>query len=167
MPCRAFIGLGSNLGDRKAQILEAITQIGALRDVRVVKHSSLYESEPHGEGAGGWFLNCVIEVETDLLPDKLLRKLRDIERGMGRKRSRARAGKTEPRPIDLDILLFENHRIDTPTLQVPHPEIPNRRFVLLPLSELAPQFVHPVTGTTISQLLTASKDRKRLRLFNG
>lgn len=167
MPCRAFIGLGSNLGDRKAQISEAIAQIDALRDVRVVKHSSLYESEPHGEGAGGWFLNCVIEIETDLLPEKLMRKLRDIERAMGRKRPRSKSKNPEPRTIDLDILFFENQRIESPTLRLPHPEIANRRFVLLPLSELAPQLVHPVTGTTISQLLTASKDRKKLRLYHA
>jgi 2-amino-4-hydroxy-6-hydroxymethyldihydropteridine diphosphokinase len=167
MPCRAFIGLGSNLGDRKAQISEAIAQIDALRDVRVVKHSSLYEGEPHGEGAGGWFLNCAIEIETDLLPEKLLRKLRDIERAMGRKRGRSKPKNPEPRTIDLDILFFENQRIESPTLQLPHPEIANRRFVLLPLSELAPQLVHPVTGTTISQLLTASKDRKKLRLYHA
>ena len=167
MPCRAFIGLGSNVGDRKAQITEAIAQIDALRDVRVVKHSSLYESEPHGDDVGGWFVNGVIEVETDLLPEKLLRKLRDIERGLGRKRSRAKTKKAAPRTIDLDLLFYENQRIDTPALQIPHPEVAQRRFVLLPLSELAPQLVHPVIGSTVSQMLTACKDRKKLRLFHG
>ena len=166
MPCRAFIGVGSNRGNRKAKILDAIARIDALKDVRVVKHSSVYESEPHGD-LSGWFLNCVIELETEVAPDKLLRRLREIERALGRKRSRAKTKKKpEPRPIDLDILFYENQRIDTSTLQIPHPEIPNRRFVLLPLSELAPQLVHPGTGTTVSQLLSAAKDNKRLRLFH-
>lgn len=167
MPCRAFIGLGSNLGDRKANILEAIAQIDAIKDIHVVKHSSLYESEPHGEDAGGWFVNGVIEIETDLTPDKLLRKLRDVERGLGRSRAKSKSKKAQARTIDLDILFYENQRIDLPTLQVPHPEIANRRFVLVPLSELAPQLIHPVSGSTVSQMLTASKDRKRLRLFLG
>jgi len=164
MPCRAFIGIGSNLGDRKAQVFDAIARIGALQDVRVIKHSSMYESEPHGE-VGGLFLNCVIEIETELLPEKLLRRLREIERALGRKRLRSK--KPEPRTIDLDILFYENHRIDSPTLQIPHPEIANRRFVLLPLSELAPQLNHPVSGSTVSNMLTACKDHKKLRLFHS
>lgn len=164
MACRAFIGIGSNIGDRKAHILDAVARIDALRDTRVVKHSSIYESEPHGD-IPGWFLNCVIEIETELLPDKLLLRLREIERAMGRKRLRTK--QPAPRTIDLDILFYETQCIDTGTLRVPHPDLHNRRFVLAPLSELAPQFVHPVLGSTVSQMLAACKDHKRLRLFGG
>lgn len=164
MACRAFIGIGSNVGDRKAHILDAITKIDAIRDARVVKHSSIYESEPHGD-IPGWFLNCVIEVETDLLPEKLLQRLREIERSMGRKRLRTK--QPMPRTIDLDILFYESQCLETPSLRIPHPDLHNRRFVLAPLSELAPQFVHPVLGATVSHLLASSKDTKRLRLFGG
>lgn len=164
MACRVFIGIGSNVGDRKAHILDAIERIDALRDTRVVKHSSIYESEPHGD-IPGWFLNCAIEIETSLMPDKLLLRLREIERALGRKRVRTK--QPGPRTIDLDILFYESQCIDTPTLRIPHPELHQRRFVLAPLSELAPQFVHPVLGTTVSHLLAGTKDAKRLRLFGG
>jgi len=164
MACRAFIGIGSNLGDRKAQIQDAVTRIDALRDTRVVKHSSIYESEPHGD-IEGWFLNCAIEIETDILPEKLMQKLREIERAMGRKRLRTK--QPTARKIDLDILFYESQCIETSSLRIPHPELHLRRFVLAPLSELAPQFVHPVLGNTVSQLLAGCKDNKRLRLFAG
>lgn len=162
MPCTAYIGLGSNLGDRKGNVEQAVQKIGDLADTRVVKHSSLYESEPHGD-VGDWFVNSVIEIETELLPDKLLKKLREIERSLGRKRGRAK--KPQPRTIDLDILFYENQIIDESTLAIPHPEVPNRKFVLAPLSELAPQLTHPALGVTVSQLLAATKDNKRLRLY--
>jgi len=164
MACRAFIGIGSNLGDRKAHILDAIERIEGIRETRVVKHSSIYESEPHGDIAG-WFLNCVIEIETDLLPEKLLQRLREVERAMGRKRLRTK--QPGPRSIDLDILFYESQSLESPTLRIPHPELQNRRFVLAPLSELAPQFIHPVLGNTVSQMLAGCKDSKKLRLYGG
>lgn len=164
MPHRVFIGIGSNLGDRKANCREARTRIQELPKTRVVKESSLYESEPHGD-AKTWFANSVIEVDTEFLAPDLLKKLLAIEETMGRKRVSGKRWGT--RIIDLDILLFDMEVIDKRNLKVPHPEIANRRFVLVPLSELAPQLVHPKLNQTVSDLLVSTKDTKRIHLFAG
>lgn len=164
MPHRVFIGIGSNLGDRKANCREARVRIQELPKTRVVKESSLYESEPHGD-AKTWFANSVIEVETELLAPDLLKKLLAIEEAMGRKRVPGK--RWGARIIDLDILFFDMELIEKRNLKVPHPEIANRRFVLVPLSELAPQFVHPKLNQTVSDLLVSTKDHKRIHLFAG
>ena len=132
---RAYIGLGSNLGNRRAHYQKALELIAALPKTRIVKRSSLYESEPHGD-VKNWYINGVIEIETEFLPDKLLARLQEIEQAMGRKKT-PQTKKWASRKIDLDILLFESQTIATRTLKIPHPELPNRRFVLVPLSELA------------------------------
>lgn len=163
MACRAFIGIGSSLGDRRANVHAAIAQIGALPGTRVVKLSSLYDTEPHGDGKE-WYVNAAIEIDTEILPEKLLRRLKEIEKAMGRPPARPNK-RWEPRVIDLDILFYDNQIVDTPTLKLPHAEVANRRFVLLPLSELAPQLMHPVLGSSVSQLLSACKDRKRATLL--
>jgi 2-amino-4-hydroxy-6-hydroxymethyldihydropteridine diphosphokinase len=160
---RVYIGLGSNLGNRRAHYQKALELIAALPKTRIVKRSSLYESEPHGD-AKNWYINGVIEIETEFLPDKLLARLQAIERTLGRKKT-PQTKKWASRKIDLDILLFENHTIDTRTLKIPHPELPNRRFVLVPLSELAPHVTHPRLGVTIVELLANLKDDKRVMLL--
>ena len=162
MPHRAFIGIGSNLGDRKANYREACELIGGLPNARIVKESSLYESEPLGD-AKTWFVNGVIEIETESTAEQLLRSLKAIETKMGRKRVRGK--RWGSRIIDLDILLFDKEIIAKRNLKVPHPEIPNRRFVLAPLSELAPQFIHPTLNMTVSELFAALKDTKRVHLL--
>ena len=164
MPHRAFIGLGSNLGDRKANYFEAIDRIEKLPRTRMVKQSSLYESEPLGD-AKTWFVNAVIEIETESSADELLRKLKAIEKTMGRKRVRGK--RWGSRIIDLDILFFDNEVIDKRTLKVPHPELQNRRFVLAPLSELAPQMIHPKLSTTVSELHAGLKDGKKIHLLRA
>lgn len=162
MPHRAHIAIGSNLGDRVANFFDAIERIRALPKTRVTRMSSVYESEPHGD-AKTWFVNGVIEIETELSAEELLRKLLAIETAMGRKRvSGKRWGS---RVIDLDILLFDAAIIDKRNLKIPHPEIPNRRFVLAPLAEIAPQLVHPGLGQTITDLLSSTPDRKRIHLM--
>ena len=162
MPHRVFIGIGSNLGDRRANCREARERIQQLPTTRVVKESSLYESEPHGN-AKTWFANSVIEIETDLPAADLLKRLLAIEKTMGRKRvSGKRWGS---RVIDLDILLFNMEIIEKRNLKVPHPEIPNRRFVLVPLSELAPQLIHPKLNQSVSELLATVKDTKKIHLM--
>jgi 2-amino-4-hydroxy-6-hydroxymethyldihydropteridine diphosphokinase len=160
---RVYIGLGSNLGNRRANYQKALELIAALPKTRIVKRSSLYESEPHGD-AKNWYVNGVIEVETEFLPDKLLQRLQAIEQGMGRKKT-PQTKKWASRKIDLDILLFENQTLDTRNLKIPHPELPNRRFVLVPLSELAPHVTHPRLGVTIAELLAHLKDVKRVMLL--
>ena len=164
MPHRAFIGIGSNLGDRKANFLEAVDRIRKLPGTRMMKQSSLYESEPLGD-ARTWFVNAVIELETEFSAEELLKRLKAIETAMGRKRVRGK--RWGSRVIDLDILFFDNEIIDKRSLKVPHPELQNRRFVLAPLSELAPQLIHPKLSATISELLAGLKDTKKIHLLRA
>ena len=160
---RVFIGVGSNLGNRRAQYQKALARIAALPKTRIVKTSSLYESEPLGE-AKNWYVNGVIEIETAFSPPQLLHRLQEIELAMGRKRT-AETKRWSSRKIDLDILLFDSQTVDSRTLKVPHPELHNRRFVLLPLCELAPHLTHPRLGVTITDLLVSLKDDKRVMLL--
>jgi 2-amino-4-hydroxy-6-hydroxymethyldihydropteridine diphosphokinase len=160
---RVFVGLGSNLGNRRGHYQKALELVAALPKTRIVKRSSLYESEPIGD-AKNWYVNGVIEIETDFSPEKLLQRLQAIEQAMGRKKT-PQTKKWASRKIDLDILLFDNRIIETRTLKIPHPELHKRRFVLLPLSELAPQLTHPRLGVTIVELLANLKDAKRVMLL--
>jgi len=162
MPHRVHIGIGSNLGDRRANTVEAVERVGKLSGTKLVRVSSLYESEPLGD-AKTWFVNSVIEIETDLPPDGLLRKLKAIEEAMGRKRVKGK--RWGSRIIDLDILLCDHDVIEKRSLKVPHPEMHKRRFVLLPLAELAPHVVHPQLGRSVSSLLARVKDDKRVMLL--
>ena len=162
MPHRVHIGIGSNLGDRRANTAEAIERVAQLPGTRVVRASSLYESEPLGD-AKTWFVNSVIEIESELAPDALLKQLLAIEEAMGRKRVKGK--RWGSRIIDLDILLFDQDVIDKRHLKIPHPEMHKRRFVLLPLAELAPQVIHPQLGQSISTLLATVKDAKRVVLL--
>jgi 2-amino-4-hydroxy-6-hydroxymethyldihydropteridine diphosphokinase len=167
MPNRAFIGIGTNLGDRAANYRQAIQRIAALPDTRIVRQSSIYETEPLGDLKGS-FLNGVIEVETDLAADAVMRRLLTIERVMGRRRAPARKGagpaKPKPRTIDLDLLFFNKEVVDTPTLTVPHPRLHERRFVLAPMVELAPALIHPKFNKTMSELLVEMKSAQRVVL---
>jgi len=162
MPHRIYIGIGSNLGDRRANTVEAVEHVCKLSGTKLVRTSSLYESEPLGD-AKTWFVNSVIEIETDLPPDGLLRKLKAIEEAMGRKRVKGK--RWGSRIIDLDILLCDHDVIEKRSLKVPHPEMHKRRFVLLPLAELAPHVVHPQLGQSVSSLLARVKDDKRVMLL--
>ncbi len=160
---RVFIGIGSNLGNRREHYQKALSYITALPKTRIVKTSSLYETEPHGD-AQNWYVNGVIEIETEFSPTQLLHRLQNIELEMGRKRT-PDTKKWASRKIDLDLLLFDNQTVDSRTLKVPHPELHNRRFVLLPLSELAPQLTHPRLGVPIVELLASVKDDKKVLLL--
>ncbi len=162
MPHRVYIGIGSNLGDRRANAGEATLLVSQLPGTRLVRASSLYESEPLGD-AKTWFVNSVIEIETDLAPEALLKRLQAIEEAMGRKRVKGK--RWGSRIIDLDVLLFDQDVVDKRNLKIPHPELHKRRFVLLPLAELAPQVIHPQLGQSISTLLATVKDLKRVVLL--
>jgi len=162
MGSTAFIGIGSNLGDRRANVLEAIAKLGEIEGSKVVRASSLYESEPHGN-AKTWFVNAVVELDTDTTVDALLKATQAIEKAMGRKRVKGK--RWGSRIIDLDLLLWNNEVIKKRTLKVPHPELHKRRFVLLPLAELGPHVIHPVLGASISVLLASADDPKRVMLL--
>jgi 2-amino-4-hydroxy-6-hydroxymethyldihydropteridine diphosphokinase len=162
VPNRAYIGIGSNLGDRRANAVEAVKRIGELPTTRVVRASSLYESEPLGD-AKTWFVNSVVEVETDLTSEVFLKKAKAIEEAMGRKRVKGK--RWGSRIIDLDILLWNQEVVQKKNLKIPHPEMHKRRFVLLPLAELAPHVIHPQLGSSVSALLATVQDKKRVTLL--
>jgi 2-amino-4-hydroxy-6-hydroxymethyldihydropteridine diphosphokinase len=162
MPHHVYIGIGSNLGDRRANAVEAVARVKALPSTKVVRSSSFYESEPLGD-AKTWFVNSVIELETELAPAQLLKQLLAIEEAMGRKRVKGK--RWGSRIIDLDILLVDQDVIAKKSLKVPHPEMHKRRFVLMPLAELAPHVMHPQLGRSVSTLLATVKDDKRVTLL--
>jgi 2-amino-4-hydroxy-6-hydroxymethyldihydropteridine diphosphokinase len=150
----AYISLGSNVGDREQMIASAIQALGA-RGVRIARQSSIYSTEPVDVVTQSWFLNCVLEVETDLMPRQLLKTFKDIENELGRRHTIRRG----PRVIDLDILLYGSSVIQTSELEVPHPRMTQRRFVLVPLAEIAPSLHHPVENKSIEELLAETEDR--------
>ncbi len=143
-----YLSLGSNIGDRMANLHAAITALGALGKVTAV--SSFYETEPVEYTQQPWFVNCAVALETEKMPKQFLSALLKIERDMGR--SRKISGRKGPRPIDIDILLYGSSVIDTPSLQIPHPAMHQRRFVLQPLAEIAPEERHPVLKKTVREL---------------
>jgi 2-amino-4-hydroxy-6-hydroxymethyldihydropteridine diphosphokinase len=157
-----YLSLGSNLGDRAKNLRDAIAALGNA-GVSVVRFSSVYETEPVDYLDQPWFLNCVVEAETELAALDLLRALRGIETEMGSKKLIAKG----PRLIDIDILLYGNEIIDTPELQVPHRSMHLRRFVLQPLAEIAPAAQHPVSHLSVSELLTRTPDKSAVRVAPG
>jgi 2-amino-4-hydroxy-6-hydroxymethyldihydropteridine diphosphokinase len=145
-----YLSLGSNLGDRTAHLARAVALLEA-SDIRVARASSIYETEPRDVPDQPWFLNQVIEAQTTLYPRQLLARTQKIEREMGRTRTVDKG----PRVMDIDILLYGESKVLTEALEIPHPRIADRRFVLEPLHELAPELRHPVTRKTIREMLRA------------
>ena len=144
-----FIGVGSNEGERLQHISNAVRAVGALTRVRLCRMATITETEPMGGPPQPPYLNTVIEIETALSPRELLTALKQIERHVGRKPS---AERWAPRPIDLDVLLYDDRVIDEPGLRIPHERMHERRFVLEPLAQLAPDVIHPVLKQTIAGL---------------
>ena len=167
-----YLALGSNMGDRAGSIARAIAALGE-HGVRVKRQSSLYETEPVDVRGGGWFLNCAVEAETELMPRQLMQALLAIERSLGRQRRRksespaegASEGPKEPRTIDMDILLFGSSVVGMPELEIPHPRMAERRFVLVPVAEIAPEVRHPLLKKTIAELLASTPDRSHVRVW--
>jgi 2-amino-4-hydroxy-6-hydroxymethyldihydropteridine diphosphokinase len=145
-----YLSLGSNLGDRERHLRDAISRLQELGVTRQV--SAFYETEPvEVESEQPWFLNCAVAMETQLSPALFLIRMLVIERSMGRMRTEPKG----PRIIDLDIIFFGNDVLDTPELTVPHPAMQQRRFVLEPLAEIAPDVIHPVLKLTVHELLNS------------
>jgi 2-amino-4-hydroxy-6-hydroxymethyldihydropteridine diphosphokinase len=148
---RAYLSLGSNLGNREDALQQAIHRLDA-PDLRILRASSVYETEPMDFRNQGWFLNLVVEIETELFPRQLLARVAKVEKEMGRKRVIAKG----PRVIDIDILLYGNFVVAMPALEIPHPRMAERRFVLEPLAELAPDLRHPVTRRSVHEMLSGT-----------
>ncbi len=145
---KVYLGLGSNLGDRDAMLRDALRALESPR-LRILRVSPVYETEPMDVPGQHWFLNLVAEAETDLFPLQLLHRTARVEAQLGRRRLAPKG----PRSIDIDILLFGNAIVDTAALQIPHPRFRQRRFVLAPLADLAPELRDPLTRRTIRELL--------------
>ena len=158
---RIYLGLGSNLGDR-AENLRRAREILTASGIPILRQSSLYETEPQDLAHQPWFLNQVVEAETGLFPMSLLSRVLKIEKDLGRRRVIAKG----PRILDIDILLYHRFVIDCAKLVVPHPRMHERRFVLAPMVELAPDLRHPVTRKTMRELLGQIKGQA-VRLFNS
>lgn len=157
---RAFVSLGSNLGDRELHLRRALEALRATRGIHQLGVSRIYETDPVGPPPQGPYLNAVAEIETELEPRALLERLLRIETEQGRIRRGARG---EARTLDLDLLLFGDRCIDEEELIVPHPRMHERCFVLEPLSELAPQWVHPRSGVTVAELAARVRDPMAVR----
>jgi 2-amino-4-hydroxy-6-hydroxymethyldihydropteridine diphosphokinase len=154
-----YLSLGSNIGDREGHLRSALEQLNAV-GVRVLRVSPVYETEPVDVTGQGWFLNLVVEAGTDLFPLQLLARTMRIERDMGRVRTTPKG----PRTIDIDILLYGSSRIKTAGLEIPHPRMAERRFVLEPLADLAPDLRHPITGKSVREMLDAVAHQVTRRL---
>lgn len=153
-----YLSLGANIGDREANLRAAIAALLPI-GVQVERLSQLYETEPVDYLDQPWFLNCVVEANTELTPQALLQALRSIEAQLRGEKQFAKG----PRKIDLDILLYGNETIATPDLQIPHPRMLQRRFVLAPLAEIAPQLRHPSWPATAAALLHGLTDPSQVR----
>ena len=153
-----FIGLGSNQGEKikncETAIGEFLQSVGGV----LVSQSSWHRTEPWGIEDQDWFINGVIQVKTGLEPYELLNRLKQIESRLGRKDN----GRWGPRTIDLDILFYDDLLFESEDLEIPHPRISERKFVLLPLVEVAPHFIHPVLKKTVKELLKEVSDQKRV-----
>ena len=162
---RVFLSVGSNLGDRLDSLRRAVDRLRAMSDLRFLDASPLYRTEPWegtpGREAEDWFFNCAVVIETELPPATLLARLQEIEEALGRVRRAPtpEAQRYEPRPLDIDILLYDDRVISGPEhLHIPHLLMHERRFVLRPLADLAPDLEHPVLYQTIQELLEVLED---------
>jgi 2-amino-4-hydroxy-6-hydroxymethyldihydropteridine diphosphokinase len=148
-----YLGLGSNIDDREAWLKSAVAGLSR-HGVRLRRSASLYHTEPRDNPAQPWFMNTVIEADTDLEPARLLEICMTVERENGR----VRAEPAGPRTIDIDVIFYDRQIVNTPDLTVPHPRYFTRRFVLEPLAEIAADFVDPARGVTVSELLQTTTD---------
>lgn len=157
-----YVGLGTNVGDRLSNLIMARNRIDLIPGVRMQKVSSVYETEPVGTSDGNRFLNAACSIVTSLSSRELLHSLEAVESAMGR----LEKGSMKSRIIDLDLLMYGSHTIQEEGLMVPHPRMHLRRFVLVPLCEIAPAALHPVLGRTICNILLELRDEKGVRFYS-
>jgi len=153
-----YLGLGSNLGQREKNLKQALKRLEEF-GITLQKISSIYETQPFGNSIQPWYMNIVAKVKTDLPPHKLFAKIKKIEKEMGR----TLHGMNNPRPIDIDILFLEDKVVKSNKLEIPHKELANRNFVLVPLMEIASHFIHPVLNESMKNLLKKCKDDSIVR----
>ena len=156
-----FLGLGSNVGDREDYLRKAISILGDREDIQLNRISSIYETEPWGKTNQDFFLNQVAEIETELDPWELMAICQEIEKSLGREKNE----KWGPRIIDIDLLLFGEQIVDEENLQVPHPRLSERWFVLIPLNEVASLMMIPGSGQTVQEALERCSDQGSVRLY--
>jgi 2-amino-4-hydroxy-6-hydroxymethyldihydropteridine diphosphokinase len=156
-----YLSLGSNVGDRATNLERAIQALNS-RNITVLRRSSFYETEPVDFVAQPWFLNCVLQAQTVLIPAILLRELQEIEQEMGSHKPIPKG----PRLIDLDVLLYDESIVSLPGVEIPHPRMAQRRFVLVPFAEIAPALVHPQLGTSVAELLSTTPDKSTVRVWH-
>lgn len=157
----AYIGLGSNLGNCRKNLLKAWSRLGEIKDIELLTLSNPYRSEPVGMESANWFINAVGSLRTSLEPEELLAKMLGIEAGLGRKRGLG--GTPEDRTVDLDLLYWNERICNEPQMVLPHPEIASRLFVLLPLVEIGPEFIHPVLQKTSVEMLQELIKKKAIK----
>jgi 2-amino-4-hydroxy-6-hydroxymethyldihydropteridine diphosphokinase len=158
---KAFIGIGSNLGNSKENCITGIMKLTENNRIRLIAKSSMYATSPVSTIKQNDFINCAVCVMWDGSPFDLLRLLNDIEEMMGRKRS----DKNGPRTIDLDILLFKDMVLDTPLLKIPHPELHNRKFAIIPCIEIEPALIHPIYGKKLEEFLADIGDEQKIKML--
>ena len=146
-----YLSLGSNIGDRVGFIQQATSLLSSNENINIVSTSSFYESEPWQMDSDNWFVNAVIQISTTLMPETLLTECQKIETFLGRKRQEGNPNYTD-RTIDIDIICYDNQIINTPKLTIPHKYFHKRAFILVPMLEIAEDFVHPVFGKTVEEL---------------
>ncbi len=159
---QVYLSLGSNRGDRVANLRRALEELGKA-GVKVLRVSSFYKTEPVDFAPQAWFLNCAAEASTELMPMQLLKAVKSVERILGRRPGVSKG----PRPIDIDILLYENVVVRSGALTIPHERMETRRFVLLPLRELAPAARHPVSKKTVAEMFQDSTDLSQVVRYKG
>ena len=162
-PKVAFIGIGTNLGDRFAQLRRALECLQADPGILRVRVSRVYETEPVGDPTQPWYLNAVAEVKTLYAPQDLLKRCLELERQAGRQRTTP----GEARTLDLDLLAYEHYHLETPQLVLPHPRMHQRAFVLIPLAELAPHWRHPLVGKTVEEMVQQLEDPHQVYVYKN
>jgi 2-amino-4-hydroxy-6-hydroxymethyldihydropteridine diphosphokinase len=160
----AYIGVGSNIGDRVGYVQQAHCLLNDTNDIQVIESSSLYETEPVGYKDQEWFINAVLKVETSLSPEELLNQCLRIEKQLGRVRY-PDLSKNGPRTLDLDILFYDNKVITNENIEIPHPRMHQRAYALVPLLELDADLYHPVLKKTVSELHENLEELEEVYLY--